>query len=565
MEINSTQRLFIRAVVLPVILLSAFFIAGGVFLYWFGYPYVLKNVHGSYLTSYLSEKRYSIDLWAKQYREELEKISKLDTVKNFVSMPASVSGDVSKLNIDKTAELNINKVLEDQISNKRFRVIAVLSKEGTVLKSTNPEFIDEEWLSRPVFANIVTFLKGATALGFHEGRRSDSGLVFLTPIMGINSDIIGFIYASTDTKEMANFLTVRYSVYDSLKIELIDKDGSVALTKEGVPRQKEKYDIKAAIGVLGITDSSLQLIAVVNKYEIHKPLILVLSIYSLFGLIITLSIMLYNSRFIKKTRASMPSSSDKPLIDKGGIGESRESLKNQTLDMLLFHRVSKELRNALNSMFSDAQTVLSSEGNLTESSTRSLIRMKNNLTDIIWLIDNLSEIAMPQRSVAEAYEEFNLCDLLKEINDSSKELATPKAVELIFDCPDVFRNNAVYADRNCLKTLLQNLMIAAVKSTNAGTVTLLASQVAGDDGSRLLEVSVADTGKGFYGIPDTPSEISDLMLENMYSEIKVYSNLLEYASIFLSKRLAYCMKGKLAAESIKGKGSVFTVRIPLNH
>lgn len=564
MKINPIQRLFIRTVVFPVALLFAFFIAGGLFLYLFAYPYVLKNVHSSYLTTYLSEKRHSIDLWTKKYKEELEKISKLDVVKNYVLTFIGESGAVSENKKDKTVELNINKILEDEMASKRFRLIAILSNEGTVLKSTNPEFIDEEWLSRPVFENIVTFLKGATAIGFHESKRSDSGLVFLAPIMGNNSDIIGFIYAATDTKEMANFLKAQHNIYSSLKIELIDKDGSVVLTKDGVPRKKEKYNIESSLGVLDINDSSLKLIAVVNKHEIQKPLILVLLIYSLFGFIIIISIMIYNLRLMKKIRTLISPLSEKPHITKDVSEKSKASPQNNILDMLLHQKASNEFKNVLSSILSDSEMILRSKNNLTESSLRSLIKMKTNISEILWLINSLSEISQITNNSNETYEKFNLCELLKEVDNSSKDLAAAKAVELIFDCPDVFRNNPITADRNCLKNLLQNLISAAIKSTDAGTVTLLASQVV-DEEIRFLEVSVADTGKGYKSIAATPMEISDDMLESMYNGINDYLELLEYASISLSKRLADCMKGRLTAESIMGRGSVFTVRIPLKH
>ena len=116
----------------------------------------------------------------------------------------------------------------------------------------------------------------------------------------------------------------------------------------------------------------------------------------------------------------------------------------------------------------------------------------------------------------------------------------------------------MHADQMRLRQALLNLMSNANKFTEKGTVTLAAHHQQ-ENGRDWVTLSVADTGIGM-----TAEQMDKLFQEFSQASSKTSS---KYGGtglgLVISKRFCQMMGGDITVESEPGKGSVFTMRLPV--
>ena len=114
----------------------------------------------------------------------------------------------------------------------------------------------------------------------------------------------------------------------------------------------------------------------------------------------------------------------------------------------------------------------------------------------------------------------------------------------------------LYTDREMLRQVILNLLENAVKFTDEGEIRISASQQNG-----FLRLVVSDTGMGIK-----PEDLDHIFEEFRQGGV---SNGQRYAGTGLGlaivKRFVKIMGGDIAVESEVGKGSIFTVTLPLDH
>jgi hypothetical protein len=107
----------------------------------------------------------------------------------------------------------------------------------------------------------------------------------------------------------------------------------------------------------------------------------------------------------------------------------------------------------------------------------------------------------------------------------------------------------MHTDRAKVRQILFNLLNNAAKFTEEGTVTLTAARAQGEDGDVAI-FSVADTGIGM-----SPEQVDKLFI----SPVAQYGR----TGLPTSRRFCEVLGGTIAVESELGRGSVFTVRLPI--
>jgi two-component system, sensor histidine kinase and response regulator len=148
-------------------------------------------------------------------------------------------------------------------------------------------------------------------------------------------------------------------------------------------------------------------------------------------------------------------------------------------------------------------------------------------------------------------EKVNIQSLLSATTEIIRPLADQKNVSLIMD---VSRKTQVFADRNMLASVLQNLLTNAVKfSPEGGQVKL---QVSESDKSTLI--SVSDTGQGM-----DKSVISTLFSHGSKAVFKGADK--ESGSglgLLICREIIEKHGGKITASSAPGEGTCITVTLP---
>jgi signal transduction histidine kinase/DNA-binding response OmpR family regulator len=217
--------------------------------------------------------------------------------------------------------------------------------------------------------------------------------------------------------------------------------------------------------------------------------------------------------------------------------------------------MSHELRTPLNSVIALSDILLARmDGDLTgeqEKQIRIIQKSGKHLLDLINDILDLSKIEAGKMEVHVGG--FRIEDVVWDVGSTVTPLASEKGLNIGFTKDEAVP--VIWSDRNKVKQILLNLVSNAVKFTpRGGSITIDATH---RDGS--LEIKVIDTGIG----------IGRENLEKIFDEFRQVdgSYTREYGGtglgLAITRRLVRLLGGDIGVESEAGKGSVFTVNIPI--
>jgi two-component system phosphate regulon sensor histidine kinase PhoR len=198
--------------------------------------------------------------------------------------------------------------------------------------------------------------------------------------------------------------------------------------------------------------------------------------------------------------------------------------------------------------------MLSSENNLELEKQKHYSKIiHNNVIRLIEIVNDLLILSKIETGESLQKTTFGIQELFKDIEELYRKKLNKKSIRFSFelDKPDL----TLHADKLRIRQLLINLMDNAVKFTqDHGAITLTAKKEA-----REIIISVNDTG---IGIPFIEQE---RIFERFYQVDKARTIDSEGTGLGLSivKHIAESHNGTVFVESQLGKGSTFTVHIPV--
>ena len=218
--------------------------------------------------------------------------------------------------------------------------------------------------------------------------------------------------------------------------------------------------------------------------------------------------------------------------------------------------VSHELRTPLSAILGYADMLQEGIcGSLSERQSSTLERIVANTGRLLSLVGNLLDQAQIEAGTLELdITQFTLADLIGEAVGVMDVLAQAKGVELISHIADDLPVT-LFGDRQRLHQILVNLVGNAIKFTDEGTVRMRAYRLNAD--SWALEVS--DTGRGIP--PEAHSYIFEPFRHADESPTRNYAGV--GLGLSIVKQLTEIMGGEIVLESGLGRGSTFTVVLPL--
>lgn len=220
-------------------------------------------------------------------------------------------------------------------------------------------------------------------------------------------------------------------------------------------------------------------------------------------------------------------------------------------------RMSHELRTPLNGVLGFAEFLFDERpGSLNERQKEYLLDILNSGRHLLNLINDILDLAKVEAGKMEVLaEEFDLNIAIREVCAVVQPMYEKKQQELAIICS--FEKSKVCLDQQKFKQILFNLVSNAVKFTeDEGRIEICADV---NDGNH-LKLSVKDTGIGIK-----PEDIERLFTEfeqidSAISRRYVGSGL----GLALTKRIVELQRGEIEVESEFGKGSTFTIKIPLD-
>lgn len=549
MKVKFFQRLNTRLSLIPLLLIFVFLIAAGIGFYFSGYAYLIKDFYRLHLINLSAEKKLAVDSWGDYYKKDIEELLMSGLFRdNILILTGNHPFIRSKKKITE-AEANISILLEEKAASGKYHAISVLSKEGNVLLSSKQDLIGEDLSKEALFKESVSSVKSTIGLNTKLGTMD-----FISVVSDANGNIAVLLLASVPLKELADSIRTKESLYKSEKVEIIDKEGNI-LTKDGISPQK--YDIQEDNRfsyAVNLDNINMRLISSVYKSEALMPLnILLIAYFSLVGIVFLfivkssyLSKRLITKPVLKLTDIIKSLSAGEFNVDfgdsyKGEIRELKESLKNMV----------EELKKRESYLIENTKLIerVSLKSTLYSKIAHDLKRplVSRNLLQFAEDLFILSRLENGKLSIS--VDEFNMCELLKDIEDFGKKLIGTKEIELIVDCQDVFMNKTVYIDRQHLKKIITNILINAIESTEIGTITILCSEIL-EHHKEHIEILIADTGKG----------IEVEMINDVFEEFTTIP-----FALIVSKKLTNALGGKIEVQSMPGRGSVFTITIPVKN
>jgi signal transduction histidine kinase len=215
--------------------------------------------------------------------------------------------------------------------------------------------------------------------------------------------------------------------------------------------------------------------------------------------------------------------------------------------------MSHELRTPLNSILGFSEVLLSSD-QLSDKQQRWVSNIQSSGQQLLNLINDILDLAKIEAGKMEVrLEECRIDDLAETMLTMFRPLAEKKNIDLRCQiAPDVPQ---LRQDATKLQQILQNLLSNAIKFTpEGGRVQLRAEADAGH-----LVLTVADTGVGIA------KEEQELVFEKFRQSGNPLTR--EHAGTGLGlsivRELSKLLGGEVMLQSELGRGSTFTVRLPL--
>lgn len=248
------------------------------------------------------------------------------------------------------------------------------------------------------------------------------------------------------------------------------------------------------------------------------------------------------------------------------LRQAQEALalsRDQALDASRFKsqllsRVSHELRTPLGGILGYAELLqYKAFGSLSErqhDAVKNIIESTHYLTSIV--NDLLDEAQIESKSLNLHNEYFNPVDLLEKIKSTMSSLADKKGVtfraEIASDLP-----SELYGDVKRLQQIVINLAGNAIKFTKQGEVSVSIKRPAPADWS----IEVQDTGAGILHSEQEFIFEPFRQVNNSITRENRGSGL----GLAITRQLVELMGGQINLESEIGKGSLFTVTLPITN
>nr|WP_256435599.1 ATP-binding protein [Aliikangiella sp. G2MR2-5] len=216
-----------------------------------------------------------------------------------------------------------------------------------------------------------------------------------------------------------------------------------------------------------------------------------------------------------------------------------------------FANVSHEFRTPLTLVLGPLKSMLKIESD--QDKKRKLETMQRNSYRLMRMVDQLIYMEKFRAAKEGVRKIVDLQELINHLAGAFEDLAKEKGISLFLE-----RNEPIYVQSapDALEKILLNLLSNAVKYTPSGQSIGISSERIGDCE---CQIKVSDSG---IGIPEDMQHKIFGRYERVLSE---YSEKITGAGIGLSlvKELIEAHNGKIELESEPGKGSCFTVYLPV--
>jgi signal transduction histidine kinase len=234
--------------------------------------------------------------------------------------------------------------------------------------------------------------------------------------------------------------------------------------------------------------------------------------------------------------------------------QSRELEKANRLKSEFLASMSHELRTPINALIGYASLMLDRiYGDLTPRQEEGLKRIQSAAQHLLALINDILDLAKIEAGRMPLHlDDVALSDVMREVSQHIEPLVKKKSLSYKVELPA--HDLTLHTDRTKVKQIMLNLLSNAVKFTHVGGVAVVISRDEED-----LRFDVSDSGIG----------IRAQDLESIWEDFRQVdqSRTREFGGtglgLSITRKLVDALGGHVFAQSVFGKGSTFTVVLPV--
>lgn len=349
----------------------------------------------------------------------------------------------------------------------------------------------------------------------------------------------------------ADFMSIAFLSHIIIAVTVINVDLAIIQMILETKKAEGKLDISRVFEAVGVT--SIMVGSLIDIVRFYVSPVGDMGRYGRLGMmvfsIITLAIhiRMITDRYLKQVEENIN-------LMQEHLQEAEES--NKAKSMFLAN-MSHEIRTPMNSIMGFSEILLNQDMSEEQKDYVENIRESSyNLLKIINDILDISKIESGKMEIVE--EEFDTKDILKGVCNEIKSLAAKKNLEFKIKI-DKEIPTRLYGDQLRIREILVNVLNNAVKYTEEGNVSFIVYNGYKEFDVLHLGIRVSDTGIGIGGEDKS-------YIFNVFEQADSKNHrMIEGTGLGLSivKKYIELMNGTIEVESELGKGSTFTISLPL--
>ncbi len=218
--------------------------------------------------------------------------------------------------------------------------------------------------------------------------------------------------------------------------------------------------------------------------------------------------------------------------------------------------MSHELRTPLNAIIGYSEMLLEeAEDDGLDTYSEDLTKINSSGDHLLTLINDILDLSKIEAGKMDMHiEEFDFANFLKQIEATAKPLVEKNKNEFIIKCKT--EKLKLKNDQTKLRQILFNMLSNAAKFTKKGTITLQIKPEKKEN----LRFDVTDTGIGMS--KEQLGKVFEEFTQAESSTSKDYGG--TGLGLPISKKMTEIMGGKMEVKSKKGKGTTFSIIIPIS-
>jgi signal transduction histidine kinase/DNA-binding response OmpR family regulator len=241
------------------------------------------------------------------------------------------------------------------------------------------------------------------------------------------------------------------------------------------------------------------------------------------------------------------------------VARAREAAENANRTKSLFlANMSHELRTPLNAIlgFSEMLQEEAAERNLQEFQA-DLQKITTAGRHLLGLINDILDLSKIEAGKMELHlEAFDVAELVAEVATTIERQAVKNGNRLEIACPPGI--GVMWADLSKVRQGLLNLVSNAAKFTHDGLISVAAERQS-MNGADWIRLQVTDTGIGLG--PEAVARLFQPFTQADASTTRKFGG--TGLGLALTRRFCQMMGGDVMVQSVAGKGSVFTLLLPM--